>query len=58
MLTSDGVNGFLAEGRIMQYLITYVKNGEFERVEGIFAMRMLEDFNSASDFTMLQEEQE
>ena len=42
----------------MQYLITYVKNCEFERVEGILAMRMLEDFNSASDFTMLQEEQE
>ena len=58
MLTSDGVNEILAEGRIMQYLITYVENGEFERVEGILAMRMLEDFNSASDFTMLQKEQE
>ena len=42
----------------MQYLITYVNNGEFERVEEILAMRMLEDFNSASDFTMFQEEQE
>lgn len=58
MLTSDGVNEFLTEGRIMQYLITYVENCEFERVEGILAMRMLENFNSASDFTMLQEEQE
>jgi len=58
MLTSDGVNEFLAEGRIMQYLITYVKNCEFERVEGILAMRMLDYFNSALDSTMLQEEQE
>ena len=58
MLTSDGVNEFLADGRIMQYLITYVKNCEFERVEGILAMRMLDYFNSASDFTMMQEEEE
>ena len=48
MLTSDGVNEFLAEGRIMQYLITYVENCEFERVEGILP----------SDFTMMQEEEE
>ena len=54
MLTSDGVNEILAEGRIMQYLITYAENGEFERVEGILVMRMLEDFNGASNFTMLQ----
>ena len=58
MLTSNGVNAFLAEGRIMQYLITYVENCEFERVEGILVMRMLDYFNSASDFTMMQEEQE
>jgi len=58
MLTSDGVNEFLAEGRIMQYLITYVENCEFERVEGILAMRMLDYFNSASDFTMMQDEEE
>ena len=48
MLTSDGVNEFLVEGRIMQYLITYVENCEFERVEGILP----------SDFTMMQEEEE
>ena len=47
MLTSDGVNEFLAEGRIMQYLITYVENCEFERVEGILAMRMLDYYNDA-----------
>merc|ERR1712238_213870 len=61
MMTSDDVDEILAVGRIMQYLTAYVESDEYESVEGVLSMRMVEDSDEkaeqASDATMSLEEQ-